>query len=631
MKDTGKILTIGIIESELGISIRSQSEQPQELERYSPRQIQKWLSGLPRANIGQTAKQLYSRLCESNKIILPANVRLAFLKALQPETERLQENLEKHFIKAGISLKSKQKKVAELTRAILNEEAYAHKSVLQQIISSDNLHKQKKETGEALFFTAYYLARLIGHCYQLYLSPPAKLWRELHIIFQLAQQHGLDRMEVVLPKPKVKTTLRTIYKSTLLLSLGHPNELRSTDFWLIQFEHLEFAKKIRLTTNINDEIEYVVNMNSKAAPFHRSLVATDIDSYYLGIDVHPLMFYLQNLISSKEPSSQHHQPVLIRHLLSALGNMATRSFSRTHCNEGIQVAIGLASTHALIEKGLNEIAELELEQQLGSIPVPLNGEDALTKLEGSLKNVEVLGVEDSMRTHPSSVQSSDLKKEDDDKWIRMYRPKVSVNESKELQKRYHLVPVNMSTKSLPREYRLLPAAILNISPGGYCLKLEGDLPKQTQTDEIIGLMEIDDEGGCSWNIGIIRWLHRSADNGLSAGIQLISPNAKSVNTTLRSNKNQAFATHRSLLLPSLTHIGQPASLITPTMPYQVGSVVSMTIENQQLELKLQELLQAGRSYSRFTFVELNPQQKSSLKDEQLQVKEDDFSTVWKIL
>lgn len=615
---------MGIVESEFGVSFRSQSEQPQELSSYSPRQIEKWLSALPRANIGQTAKQIYTKLCASNKMVMPVATRIAFLKALQPEIERLQQSLEKHFIKAGISLKTKQKKVAELTRAIINEEALAFKSVVHQILSTGFNTKKGHELDEALIFSGYYIARLIGHCYQLYLTPPARLWRELHNLFQLAEKYHLDRAEIVLPKPQIKATLRTIYKSTLLLSLAHPNELRTGDFWPLQFDSFEFARKIRLTTKITDDIEYVVNMNSKAAPFHRSLIATEINKDHLGINVQPLLFYLQTLVSSKKMEHKRLKPALIRHLISAIGNLATRSFSRTPCNEGIQVAIGLASTHALIERG-------EIEESHHHSTVPLNGEDALSALEGSLKNVEVLEVEDSMRIHPVSSRTSLLKKEEDDKWLRMYRPKVSLDENQELQETYQLVPVNMSEKALPRDYRLLPADILNISPGGYCLKLDGALPKQTQTDEIIGLMELDDGGGCSWNIGTIRWLQRSTDNQLSAGIQLISPNAKSVSTTLKANSDRSYASHRSLLLPSLSHIGQPASIITPILPYEVGSVVKMKLDDKRIDIQLEELLQAGRSYSRFTFVELNPQQTETQNQDPFQLEDDDFSTVWEIL
>ncbi len=612
-----------IIESEWGLGLRSQSEPPEDISGFSRRQIENWLSELPRANIGQTAKQIYTRLCEANLLVLPVATRLAFLKALQPEIETLQKSLEKYFVTAGISLKTKPKKVAELSRAILNEQALAYKAVVHQILSSSHQHKKKHELAQALGFALYFIARLIGHCYQLYMTPPAQLWKEIHILFQLSEKQGLDKESMALPHPQVKTSLRTVYKATLLLALAHPNELRSGDFYSLQFDALEFARKIRLTRDITDDIEYVVNINSKAAPFHRSLMTTQIDKQHLGINVQPLLFDLQILISSKKMGQTQLKPALIRHLVRAIGNLATRSFSRTPCNDSIQVAIGLASTHALIEQG-------EQDPSMQNQSFPLNGEDALTALEGSLKNVKILNEEDTLQTHFLAGRNSASNAEEN-KWLRMYRPRVSVNDSSELQESYHLMAASPSEKPLPKDYRLLAAAILNISPGGYCLKLDGELPRQTQTDEIIGLMEIDNKGGCRWNIGTIRWLQRLANQQLSAGVQLISPNAKSVNTTLKVHSNQNYATHRSLLLPSLAHIGQPASIITPTLPYEVGSVVRIKLDGETSDIKLEELIETGRSYLRFTFVELNPRKKQPRKQDRFHLDDNDFSTIWEIL
>lgn len=613
-------------ESELGFRCRSQTGRLDLKTDFSSKSIRQWLENLPRANIGQMAKQIYNKLVQSNRSNIPFKNRQILMHSLTEEIERLQAALEKHYNKAGVSLTQKQHKIAELNRALLNEEAYTYKAIIHQIFQENVTLKNQDILGEALANCCYYLSRMIGFCYQLYMDPPARLWKELHIIFQLAEKYNLDTYQITLPKPSVKASLRTLYKSSLLMALAHPNELRVSDFWAIQFESLEFSRKLRLTKKLNDEIEYVVNIRSKAAPFHRSLIAKEPDKHYLGIDVQPLIFHLESLLTGNSRKTKTFKALLIQHLISALGNMATRSFSRTPCNEGIKVAIGLASTHALIERGEVEVEVTKVQEK------PMVVEDALSKLEGSLRDVKVLEIEDSMQQHPASERISKLKKDEDDKWVKMYRPKVSVNESSELQQQYHLVPVDMKEKALPRDYRLMPASILNISPGGYCLKLEDEMPKRTQTDEVIGLMEVDDKGGRNWNIGTIRWLQRSKSNSLSAGIQLISPNARSVSTKIKSDSHHEISSHRSLLLPSLDHIGQPASLITPTMPYRVGSVVRMVCDDQRMDVKLEEKLQSGRSYSRFTFVELDSDEHS---ENQNAVNNDDdetdFSAVWEIL
>ncbi len=604
-----------VLESDSGLTIRSQSMPAEKLSTYSPEQTRLWIAALPRANIGETAKQIYTRLCISNKQPLQPGLRAGLLIALQPETERLQENFEKHFLKASISLNPKQRKIAELTRALLNEQALGFKAIVDYYLSDPESIIKKKLLGASLAYAIYYTSRLIGHCYQLYLAPPAQLWKELHHLFSIALQNNLDHFEIDIPKPARRVTLRTLYKSSLLLALSHPNELRTHEFWAIQFDSLDFARKLRLNKKFDDGIEYVVNLDSSAAPFHRSLITTDISDNHLGINVQPLLFYLQSLIGSSSAEKKSSlSPNLIRHLITAIGNMATRAFSRIPSADSIEVSIGLAATHALIQKGVTL-----------SDHSPLQDGDALTALAGSLKNVQVLDTEDTMGQHNTPpVKNGDA-------WSRMYQPKVSVNESADIQINYHMNPLTDAQRQLPKDYRLLPAAILDISPGGYRLKLEGELPKQTQTDEIIGLLEADDLGGHQWNIGIIRWIQRTNASELNAGVQLISPNAQPVLSQLKTVAKTSSSEHRSLLLPSLPHIGQPATLITPTIPYEIGKIVCLNYGNKIVDVKLLELMQAGRSYSRYTFSELSKQNVTSSAKGSNRNNPDDFAGVWEIL
>ncbi len=534
---------------------------------------------------------------------------------MQPEIERLYQNLEAHYLKSSVSLTSKQKKISDLTRALLNEQALGFKAIVDYYMTNPNAAKSKKHLGSALAYAIYYLSRLIGNCYQLYMSPPSNHWKELHRLYHIAMENNLEDWNIEIPKPETLVSLKTLYKSSLLLSLSHPNELRTKDFWSIQFGSLGFAQKIRLTQNFEDSVEYVVNLQSSAAPFHRSLMTRETGKMHLGINVQPLLFYLQTQLgnASSDKKTQLGEN-LVTHLVTALGNMATRAFSRIPSCDSIEVAIGLAATHALIEKG-SKLSDLD----------PNSSSDALTALAGSLKNVQVLDTEDTINRPTKQFEDNKL-----DHFDKIYQPKVSVNDDLKLQENYRLSGRANINGALPKDYRLLPAAILDISPGGYRLKLEGDLPKQTQTDEIIGLLETDDEGGHQWNIGIIRWIQRTSTDELSAGIQLISPNAKPVTTHLKNSKT-SNSEHRSLLLPSLPHIGQPATIITPTIPYEVGKVVSLNEEGKDKEIILKELLQAGRSYSRYTFKELEMKNQNASFKNKNSNSPDDFSGVWEIL
>ncbi len=631
-----------IIVGETGLSIRPQTVSVTDLNSYSPRQIQSWLAALPRANTGEMAKQIYTRLSQSNGMKLDPSIRLKFLLALQPEIERLYNNLEQHFHHTSASLPPKQTKIAELARAMLNEQALAYKAIIEKHLKDLKVSINKKLLGSAMTYAMYYLSRLIGHCYQLYLTPPKRLWQELHTLFQLAEFNNLDRTSVSLPKPKKEASLRNIYKSSLLLALCNPNQLRTADFWSIQFDALDLSKKISLTPSISvipigEEYEFVVNLRSNSAPFHRSLLTENNDHNYLGISVQKLLLFLQSCLEQTDTKPKGLSKVLIRHLINALGNMATRSFSRTPCKDELEIAIGLASTHYLIKKGKERLmsprqiaanASGMAEMSYGS------SEDALSTLEGSLKDVRVLDNHDAMIQHESKNASSHgqvSRDENEDQWSKRFKPKVSINDSEALQKSYHLTSVQKSDSKPPREYQKVDATILNISPGGYCLQLDGLLPKQTQTDEIIGIFELDETGKEIWNIGIIRWIKRESSNDLQAGIQLIAPNAEPVTTSMKQHGDETSAKHSSLLLPSLPHIGQPATLLTPTLPYRKGKIVIMDDEVHFKEIKLEDLLQEGRSYSRFTFRELHTQEKKKSTPKTKPDANEDFSSLWEIL
>ena len=51
----------------------------------NPRELKRWIAGLPKANIGETARQLYQSLVELNQLITPADNRLQLLELIRPE------------------------------------------------------------------------------------------------------------------------------------------------------------------------------------------------------------------------------------------------------------------------------------------------------------------------------------------------------------------------------------------------------------------------------------------------------------------------------------------------------------------------------------------------------------------
>jgi cyclic-di-GMP-binding protein len=83
----------------------------------SPRDLKRWIAGLPKANIGETARQLYQSLVELNQFLTPSENRLQLLELLRPEVSFVCQHLERHFLNQAIVLDERPRKVANLCQA----------------------------------------------------------------------------------------------------------------------------------------------------------------------------------------------------------------------------------------------------------------------------------------------------------------------------------------------------------------------------------------------------------------------------------------------------------------------------------------------------------------------------------
>src|SRR5471032_1363436 len=72
----------------------------------TPRDLKRWIANLPKANIGETARQLYQGLGELNQLLTPSDNRMHLLELLRPEVYYVCKHLERYFLHQGLSLMS---------------------------------------------------------------------------------------------------------------------------------------------------------------------------------------------------------------------------------------------------------------------------------------------------------------------------------------------------------------------------------------------------------------------------------------------------------------------------------------------------------------------------------------------
>ena len=173
--------------------------------------------------------------------------------------------------------------------------------------------------------------------------------------------------------------------------------------------------------------------------------------------------------------------------------------------------------------------------------------------------------------------------------------------------------------------------IVNTSPGGFCLSWKQDMPPQVKTGEVVGIQEREEQ---PWSIGVIRWVKQVRNEGARMGVELLAPKADACGTQVIQKKGTMSEYMRTLMLPELKAVGQPATLVTPNIAFAVGCKVNIAIDGGIRKAQLVKQVNATASFAQFQFKLLNttggdtpgtPQKPASAGPE------DDFDSIWSSL
>lgn len=162
----------------------------------SLRDLRRWVAGLPKANIGETARQLYQALVELNQLQCASEQRLQMLELLRPEIHFVCQHLERHFIGQAIVLDERPRKVANLCQALQNHLAIGYKLIVSQALQEPSNRQRDNHLLIALQRAIRSLTAPLVRASQLYCPVPEGLWLELHQLYQIASQAQLAEQPV---------------------------------------------------------------------------------------------------------------------------------------------------------------------------------------------------------------------------------------------------------------------------------------------------------------------------------------------------------------------------------------------------------------------------------------------------
>ncbi len=575
-----------------------------------------WLESLPKANLGQSTRALYTAINELNRVRLTPGRRLELLERLRPAIEFVASGLRRHYLGQPIPLPEQAKKVAQLAHELFSQLATGYALCAQTLLQG--YRPAEVANPEQALTTALHRAitahtvNLLRNC-ELYRRPVAGCWHALHEIASTAWKLGLEHRRVDDPQHG-NSTLENAYLRALLLGSAKTHQLRQEEMARL-FQRLADWSRVVTLCGPSEGL-FAIDPDGDGGPVFLSYCQPA--PHWLGFDTRALAEQLtEQLAEQRALAAASGSPLtaatdfptgLLTHLIHGWSTASSRNFLRIERSEPVEIALGLTAAHHFLS------GAIDFQRLLSSKSRPLTGKDENPFLR-------------------QNVPATKEKGRQWDVWDSPYRnagglTRVSL-ESIDYDIKRHADPTAPATRERDSErFRSHQVQTVNLSPGGYCLRWPPNSPTQLRTGEIVGLREA---GAERWSIGVVRWVHMRGEEP-HLGIELLSPSAAPYGARVIQTSGGSEEYLRVLVLPEIQQISQPATLITPHLPFREGQKVMLQARDRETRIHLGRRIASSAAYSQFEFRRLgeSPPAKKPDPDQNLP-RDGKFDQLWDTL
>lgn len=552
---------------QIGLTVAERSKPTNASFNYRSNAVEHWVQDLPQGNVGAMSKLLYTSLREVNRLAIGWRERQRFLELLRQPIEYVQEQLQRRFTGISLPLPPKTQQIAQLSQALAEEMALGYKTAIEEMLGSSFLSRDNKALTELIHRAVHYLSCSLLISYKTYAPHHEDNWFELHLLYLHAEHKGIHTHPVSDPQNATlpKSSIARIYKQILLLALASPYRMRHGEAHAVYRTLARWAGHAHIIP-YNDpsaaEALFVVHMDSDDAPDFQAFNHRDCNTELCRlVDTRQLSHVLQEelaYLGSKGKSKEGISAELLYRLIRCWGIAPKRSFSRNDKDASLEVVVGLSSLHRALAAEVGD--ELQLREK------------------AQYQSKAVAGV--------SQPVSGDI-------W--------NIFSRDSLGKQYHNYRQQQQPleKSPPQPVQRQSWHIRNESAGGYRLAIEQDDGAKVQVGELLGLRPYNSTGSCE--AGIIRWMRQPADGGLEVGVQVLAPQVVPVMLRNIRLSGKAAEYQPALMLPEVSTLNQPSTLLTPIMLFEVGAELQLHHPQQDIRIVLTARGQDTGCFTQFRY------------------------------
>ena len=531
----------------------------------SPAAIRQWIADLPLVNADKTAEELLNALNAMNGLQIPARDRLEDLEQLAVPVASVIQTLSRQYLGKRLPLDSKSQARADLASSLHLQMATGYKIVAAELSSK---RRSGMQLGQAIHAATRHLGEALLNSYTLYAPCPAGIWRDLHGLYELALARGLEEENTGKTTAASEGTVSIAgrYRQCLLLSLAIPYRMRQREIRSVYTLLADWAPYCRLHTpgDRNAVGHFACNLDADEPPRYLQHEQRDrLDSRQLVIDTSGLEEPVRATITAQQESTARlstlPDPAALQRLMLSWGMMPKRRFPRRGNESRVQLVLGLSAIH----------------QALGGSDKPAPAGRAAG--HESVQDGQYLRDPTFERT--TVIDTTPVHKDDA---INPFRGSYSPGSG-----------------GSDGDLRIEAWKMQDMSAGGYCLLWDSAETSNAHVGELVAISE--DGGDKDWHLGVVRWMRFTPAEGLSLGVQMLSPGARPVWASLCKDQAGMEDRMQGILLPEVVALDQPATLLLPPLPFHTGCLSTVSEADSETTVTLTGHIEDTGSFTQFLF------------------------------
>ena len=575
--------------------------------KATPAALADWVGTLPMANTQITADQLLKATSEVARLQLKSVERMRLLEQLRPTLEYICSRLDR-----PSTTGEQPEEQTILAQRLQTNLTVGYKAVIRDANQANA--DDRRTVTLATHRTVSDLSRTLLRSCQHYVAPSRNLWLELNQLYSLAEQMGVATNKLADDENHsvMNMSIADHYMRCLLLASSKPNQLRHRQLTSI-FNALEQWVGYTNFVDTAEESLLCIDLNKDEPPRYTRLVKDKSESSLRGINTGSLVYqfeaYLKG-IDAELPVPDFVEESVIQHLASCFGEIAKRGFRRAPAAGKMKVAVGMRGVHYFISGGV------DFTEQLGSADAMLRKEinpfmEDRSAMSSSpqdwTRDSRAMELPKGVSIEPGAAlnefnQKRAIESERVAKEQKEVQEKMNARQEEEQRRRgkpnassAEVVSAEDSAQDLL--YPFHEVTLEDTSPGGYRISWDSDAPTKMQAGDVMAVREERDQ---RWCIAVLRWV-RKVDGITQTGLELMAPRAIPVAIRIVQKKGGPTDYTRALLLPELSAIKQPATLITPAVRFKEQQKIHLQRQGIQATAQLAEERLRTESFTQFTF------------------------------